>query len=200
VYQGERVGYSNYRRARVPAYFYGWPVSHSGMAGMSMWELSHRADSLVVPLADRHYTRQKVGSPQFVPPGRCLVLRTPDLDAYWVTSWPFAEYVKHAWPGAWVCSAFRNEAPHKYLSSDLIREAVAITCWYWPDVPTLGMVTFVDQQEVRRKRDWGRCYRRAGWTALQETTKAGLFVLQLRADQMPEPVIPIGAQLELVAA
>ena len=39
---------------------------------------SHRADPEVVPLADRHYNRQKIGSPQFAPPGRCLVLK--DLD------------------------------------------------------------------------------------------------------------------------
>jgi len=37
------------------------------------WIRSHRADAEVVPLADRHYNRQKIGSPQFAPPGRCLV-------------------------------------------------------------------------------------------------------------------------------
>lgn len=76
------------------------------------WIRSHRADPEVVPLADRHYNRQKIGTPQFAPPGRCLVLKTAELDAFWITSWPFAEYVKHAWAGAWVCSAFRNESAH----------------------------------------------------------------------------------------
>lgn len=32
------------------------------------WIRSHRADAEVVPLADRHYNRQKIGSPQFAPP------------------------------------------------------------------------------------------------------------------------------------
>ena len=123
------------------------------------WELSHRADPLAAVIADRHYSRQTIGSPQFVPPGRCLVLRKPD--AYWVTSWPFAEYVKHQWAGAWVCSAFRNEGPD--LSSELVREAVAATRWYWPEVPALGMVTFVDAGRVRHKRDPGRCYLKAGF-------------------------------------
>lgn len=36
-----------------------------------IWMRSHRADPEVVPLADRHYNRQKPGSPQFAPPGRC---------------------------------------------------------------------------------------------------------------------------------
>ena len=58
------------------------------------WRLSHRADARALPIADRHYNRQKVGTPQFVPPGRCLVLLTEDAGALWVTSWPFAEYVR----------------------------------------------------------------------------------------------------------
>lgn len=104
------------------------------------WQLSWRADPHAAALADRHYTRQSPGSAQFVPPGRCLVLTTPT--ALWVTSWPFEQYVRHAWPGAWMCSAFRNEGDE--LSSTLITAAVAATRWRWPDVPALGMVTFVD--------------------------------------------------------
>src|SRR5258706_11098515 len=96
-----------------------------------LWQLSYRADPLARQIADRHYNRQAVGSRQFVPPGRCVVLTTPDstpdAGCLWVTSWPFAEYVQHAWAGAWVCSAFRNELPDVYLSSDLILEAVAAT-------------------------------------------------------------------------
>jgi hypothetical protein len=88
----------------------------------SPWRLSYRADPAALGLADRHYNRQKIGSPQFVPPGRCLVLLTADRSALWVTSWPFAEHVKHAWAGAFVNSLFRNEGGH--LSSDLIRWAV----------------------------------------------------------------------------
>src|SRR5690242_7545534 len=60
--------------------------SAGGGGGVS-WYLSHRADPRAVPLADRHYNRQKPGTPQFVPPGRCLVLLTADAGALWVTSW-----------------------------------------------------------------------------------------------------------------
>ena len=70
----------------------------------SPWRLSDRFDPAALPLADAHYNRRKPGSPQFVPPGRCLVLLTEDRSALWVTSWPFAQYVRHAWPGAWVNS------------------------------------------------------------------------------------------------
>ena len=165
-----------------------------GRSDVVMWSLSHRADPRAVKVADRHYNRQKVGSPQFVPPGRCLVLLTEDADALWVTSWPFAEYVRHAWPGAWVCSCFRNESEH--LSSDLVREAVAATRWQWPEVPKLGMVTFVDAAKTRRKRDPGRCYRRAGFAAVGKT-KGGLVALQLLPSDMPEPMAPNGTQATL---
>ena len=152
------------------------------------WILSNRADPDVVPLADRHYNRQKIGSPQFAPPGRCLVLKTAELDAFWITSWPYAEYVKHAWAGAWVCSAFRNESTH--LSSELIREAVAATLYRYGHAPPLGMITFVDAGKVRRKRDPGRCYLRAGFERCG-TTKGGLIALQLLPNDMPPPLQPL---------
>lgn len=134
-------------------------------------------------MADRHYNRQKVGSPQFAPPGRCMVLKTTPLDAFWITSWPFAEYVQHAWAGAWVCSAFRNEGDT--LSSELIREAVGCTLGFYGAAPALGMITFVDAGKVKHKRDPGRCYLKAGFVNAGHT-KGGLIALQLLSTAMPE--------------
>lgn len=148
------------------------------------WLKSNRADPDVVPLADRHYNRQKIGSPQFAPPGRCLVLKTAELDAFWITSWPYAEYVKHAWAGAWICSAFRSESLI-YLSSDLIIQAVAATRAHYGNAPSLGMVTFVNISKTRKKRDPGRCFRRAGFTPCG-LTKGGLIALQLLPENMPD--------------
>jgi hypothetical protein len=125
------------------------------------------------------------------------VLLTEDADALWVTSWPFAEYVKHDWAGAWVCSCFRNESP--MLSSLLIRQAVAATRSFWPEVPDLGMVTFVDPTKVRRKRDWGRCYRKAGFVPVGRT-KGDLVALQMTPDRMPEPSSPLGPAGTLFAS
>jgi hypothetical protein len=151
----------------------------------SPWRLSWRADPAGRVLADRHYNRQSVGAKQFVPPSRCLVMITGDRSALWVTSWPFAEYVKHDWAGAWVCSIFRNEGAH--LSSTLITHAVAHTRVRWPDVPDLGIVTFVDANKTRRKRDPGRCFRRAGWRHVGFTA-GGLYVLQQLPGEMPDPL------------
>jgi len=160
-----------------------------------MWRYSHRADERSRLLADRHYNRQKPGTPQFVPPGRCCVLfaETDRGSAVWVTSWPFAEYVKHAWAGAWVCSAFRNEGAGR--ASDMIRQAVAATRATFGEPPELGMVTFVDRDAVRptrvRGRDvWGWTYRRAVFEEVGET-KGGLLALRLPPDAMPPAQRPL---------
>jgi len=160
-----------------------------------MWRWSHRADPRARVLADRHYSRQKIGAPQFVPPGRCLVLYagSPGAAAYWVTSWPFAEYVKHAWPGAWMCSAFRNEGAGQ--ASVMIREAVSATRAVFKEPPALGMVTFIDRAKVRptkvRGADvWGWTYRLAGFLECGETA-GGLLALQLLPGAMPPARFPL---------
>ena len=161
-----------------------------------MWEQSWRADPRSRRVADRHYNRQSIGAAQFVPPGRCQVLyrRTDAGQAFWVTSWPFPEYVKHAWPGAWVCSAFRNEGAG--LSSDLIIAAVGAARSKW-EPPPLGMITFVNHRKVRGKRDPGYCFLVAGFQRVG-TTKAGLIALQLLPEAMPEARPPTTKQLSLL--
>lgn len=148
------------------------------------WLLSWRADPVAKILADRHYSRQSPESKQFVPPGQCVVLRTLEGNAYWVASWPLAQYVRHAWPGAWICSAFRNES--YILSSYLITCAVAVTRNEFGDPPGIGMITFVDEAKVKRKRDPGRCFLKAGFRFVGYT-KGGLVALQLTPDRMPAP-------------
>jgi len=159
------------------------------------WHMSYRADPDVVPLADRHYNRQSIGAPQFAPPGRVLVLKTPS--AFWISSYPFAEYVKHAWAGAIVCSAFRNEGD--VLSSRLIREALAATRWRWPKLPDLGMVTFVDAAKTKPKPHPGYCFRMAGFEHVG-ATKGGLVALQILPIRFPAAEAPIGSQGELFAS
>jgi hypothetical protein len=160
-----------------------------------VWRLSHRFDPVAALIADRHYNRRKIGSPQFVPPGRCVVLIADDASAVWVTSWPYPQFVKHAWAGAWINSLFRNEGTA--LSSDLIGQAIAVTRWVWGDPPLLGLVTFVNASKIRPKRDPGRCYRRAGFTHVGYT-KGGLYAFQLLEGDMPEACAPLGAQLRCI--
>jgi hypothetical protein len=139
-----------------------------------LWVDSHRADKESAKIADRHYNRQKVGSPQFVPPGRCKVFKGNGFPAVWVTSWPFAQYVKHQWGGAWVNSLFRNES---YIpSSLLILCAVIKTSTMWKP-PDLGIITFVNTKKIRSVNP-GCCYKHAGFTHVGYT-KGGLMAFQL---------------------
>lgn len=151
------------------------------------WHLSHRADARALPLADRHYSRQKTGTPQFVRSGRCLVLLTAGADALWVST--FQSFVKHGFVGVWECSLFRNESDH--LSSELIREAMAATRWKWKHVPERGFLTSVDASKVRRKRDPGRCFIRAGFERAGESRSGKLWLL-CPPERIPEPDPPVG--------
>jgi hypothetical protein len=149
-----------------------------------MWRESWRADPAGRVIADRHYNRQSIGAAQFVPPGMCAVYVSLDAKSLWVTSWPKAEFVKHAWPGAWINSCFRREGGD-HRASDMIRAGVAATRAKWPDVPDLGMVTMVDPTKVESKRQPGWCYLKAGFSLVGET-KGGLLVFQMLEVEMPE--------------
>jgi hypothetical protein len=149
-------------------------------------------------LADRHYNRQKPGTKQFVPPGRCLVLLSECSKAFWVTSWPFAQYVKHDWPGAWMCSAFRSEDAG--ASIELISQGVAATRAHFGEPPDLGMVTFIDPGKVkpimiRGVPSIGWSWVKAGFRFVGKT-KAGLYVFQMLPEDMPDPMaaLPMKAQ------
>lgn len=109
-------------------------------------------------------------------------------DAIWASQWPFSEYVKRAYPNAWLCSMFRNESP--YLASELIREAVAITRYHFVTIPTDGMITTIDTRYVnyimkRGKRDYGRTFELAGFEYVGDTKK-GLMIFQLKPCNFPD--------------
>lgn len=154
-----------------------------------MWCYSDRCDPAARRLADRHYNRQSIGAVNFVPPGSCVVFLTKCGRAFWVTSAPYAEYVRHAWAGAWVCSAFRSEGAGQ--ASELIRRAVAATLAYYGTPPSLGMITFINREKVkptmvRGVPTWGWTYKKAGFVEVGKT-KGGLMALQLLPDAMPPP-------------
>lgn len=72
----------------------------------------------------------------------------------------------------------------------MIREALAKTRTRWPEVPALGMITFVDRKKVkpvsvRGNKVWGWTFMRAGFKPVGET-KGGLLALQILPADMPE--------------
>jgi hypothetical protein len=164
------------------------------------WTLSHRAARRACVLADRHYNRQSAGSPQFIPPGSPVALVYPDeavASAVWVTL--RQKFQDHAWPGAWVNTLFRKECDGD--ASEFIRDALAATRFIWPDIPPQGLITFIDPNKVkarlvRGRTTWGHCYFMAGFKHVGYT-KGGLWVFQIHASDWPEPIAPLGAQLNL---
>jgi hypothetical protein len=153
------------------------------------WVVSNRADPLARVIADRHYNRQSVGSKQFVPPGSCCVLLEREQKAFWVTSAPMAEYVKHEWAGAWSCSAFRSEDAGE--SVELVRQALAASRYYLGEPPELGLITFIDPRHVtpvliRGVPSWGYIWVKAGFHYVGKT-KAGLPTFQILPRDMPGP-------------
>jgi hypothetical protein len=76
------------------------------------------------------------------------------------------------------CAVFRNEGAG--LSSDLIREADELAWQRWPGERHF---TYVDGSKIRRKRDPGRCFVRAGWSVAGHS-KNGLVLLE----RMPSPM------------
>lgn len=172
-----------------------------------IWRLAeNRDDPRACALADRHYSRQRPGARGFIPPGRCMVLVSPNpVRAVWVTVWQKPQYTRHAWPGAWVCSIFRNEAGDVWRSSDLIRQAVAATrfyqqlipTWICEPPPTQGMITFVDPRHVR-SRNPGYCFLKAGFRRVGRTRSRRLHVLQMSLSEMPPPEQPRLPEVPLV--
>lgn len=152
------------------------------------WQTSWRYDPRGAALADRHYSRLTPGAPGFVGSGHNLVLITPAGDALWVSFWQ-PEPTHHFGKDAWMCSMFRNESPH--LSSELVREAIAATRYAWGNPPSSGMITFVNADKVRRKRDPGRCFRKAGFKQVG-LTSTGLITLRLEPADFPDPDPAIG--------
>jgi hypothetical protein len=151
------------------------------------WYLSYRSDPLVKPLADRHYNRQNPESLNFVPPGKCVVLRTLDCDAFWVTLAPYAEYIRHRWAGAWTCTAFRNEGP--FLSSTLITQAVAATLFILKTPPEIGFITFVNAAKIKSANP-GCCFKKADWQHVG-FTEGGLYAFQLLPSCFPQAIAPL---------
>jgi hypothetical protein len=139
------------------------------------------ADRHYSPLAARHYSRQTVGAPEFMPPGRTFVLLTSCSRAVWGV----VENLDPTGALRWRCSIFRNEGAG--LSSDLVRSATARTFLYWRThygaIPAVPLRTEIDADAVRQKRNPGYCFLCAGWRVVGYTDgaskgRASLLVLE----------------------
>lgn len=169
------------------------------------WYHVHHRDKRAVRMADRHYSRQHPGTPEFTRPGHKIVLLhfAPDGTpaALWASQRPApgSGAVRADGRDCWDCALFRVEVP-TVPASELIKEAVSITWALWGDVPPRdGFITTVNPRKVqpvtrRGQPLWGYCFLKAGWAQLPEPTKARRLVLwQLPLEQMRQvdPITPL---------
>ena len=130
-----------------------------------------------VALYDRHYSARDLADRKLIlGPGSKVVLLTRDARALFA----WRKFIDDSGQRGINCAVFRNESDT--LSSDLIREAMAIAWTKWPGE---RLYTFVDPQKVR-SRNPGYCFLAAGWRRCGVTPK-GLVILEaLPGANVPE--------------
>lgn len=165
-------------------------------------DLARRIVDGVAPgMRDRlaHYSRQTPGAADFMANGRTFVLVGRDDLSVWgvientapVPPQLLAAYRRGEYAPAqrWRCSIFRRDpASSGPVASEMVRSATEVTYARWfrasyrhsrggPRwVMPVPLTTEIDPTKTRRKRDPGRCFRRAGWEVLDED-RNGLVVL-----------------------
>jgi len=141
------------------------------------WIKTSKADQSCRKLADVHYSRITVGAKQFTRPGENLVFRTADGSAFWVT-WRSKYKRKDSYGYAIECTHFHRTAACEHLSSDLIKWALYGTIQEWGELPTDGMITYVDSSKVQSKNA-GYCFERAGFKRLKKRSSKGLLCYKI---------------------
>jgi hypothetical protein len=96
-----------------------------------------------------------------MPPGQTVILWRPGGVFGWWRPDPDSGIRAMNGLDGWTCTIFRNEGAG--LASSLILEAEAALVAAGHGCGPDGMLTYVWAAKVRRKRDPGRCFRRAGW-------------------------------------
>ncbi len=128
-------------------------------------------------LADRHYSRRKVGSPQFMPPGQTIVLATPERDAVFGWWRPHPDSGIEAMNGldGWTCTIFRNESQRR--SSALVLAAERALRDTGHSVGPDGLLTYVWDSKIKSVNP-GYCFKVAGWKAVGRSADGRKTLLQ----------------------
>jgi hypothetical protein len=140
------------------------------------WRVVGKFTPAAARLADGHYSRRKVGSPQFMPPGQTLILLTEDDLAVfgWWRPHPDSGLASMNGLDGWTCTIFRNTGPR--LSSDLILAAERVLLDRHDCGPD-GLLTYVWDARVRSTNP-GYCFKIAGWRAIGRSADRRKTLLQ----------------------
>lgn len=145
---------------------------------MRYWERTTKFDPITAALADRHYSRRKVGAPQFMPPGQTivLVLLTGDAVFGWWRPHPGSGIQAMNGLDGWTCTIFRNENPW-IRSSELILDAELAIAEAGYDCGPSGLITYVWDRKVASKNP-GYCFKMAGWRCTGRSADGKKTLLQ----------------------
>ena len=151
-----------------------------------MWREVTKWDVTANLLADRHYSRRKPGSGQFMPPGQTLVLLADGAVFGWWRPHPSSGLASMNGLDGWTCTIFRNEGPG--LSSLLILAAERELLERHDCGPD-GLLTYVWSAKVRSSNP-GCCFKRAGWKRAGLSAD-GRKVLLTKPAAQAAPALPL---------
>lgn len=133
--------------------------------GLRHWLLANSGayDPIGRCLADGHYSRRKVGSPQFMPPGQRFVLISRDALNVWGWWRPHPASGLRAMNGldGWTCSIFRRVGGN-ISAADLVLDAERAIAALGHDCGPHGLLTYIWDDKVQSENP-GYCYKVAGW-------------------------------------
>lgn len=130
--------------------------------------LSFTDELIVVPKFDRemavfpdtHYSRQKPGTNQFMPPGFTIVIR--NWQGTLLFGWLKQLYRDDDEKG-YCCTIFKNESSRRSSDAILECEQKAFDRWGLDRV-----FTYVDPKEIKSPNP-GFCFKEAGWKFIRRT-------------------------------
>jgi hypothetical protein len=149
---------------------------------LMLWCRVTKFDPRACAIADRHYSRRKPGSGQFMPPGETIVLLAKDgLSVFgWWRPAPRSGLAAMNGLDGWTCTIFRREGGTT-KASDMILDAERYLhesgCGIGPD----GLLTYVWDRRVASKLP-GYCFIRAGWKRTGRSADGRKTLLRKRVD------------------
>jgi hypothetical protein len=143
------------------------------------WQRVTKFDERACKLADRHYSRRKIGSRQFMPPGQTVILLSNDETAVFGWWRPHPDSGIKAWNklDGWTCTIFRNEGVAR--SSELIMQAEMFLLSLGVSVGADGLLTYVWDEKIKGENP-GYCFKKAGWKTIGRSADKRKTLLQKR--------------------
>jgi DNA modification methylase len=126
------------------------------------WRRVRKFNPRASVIADRHYSRRKVGSPQFMPPGQTIILLSEDERSVFGWWRPDPKSGIRAMNGldGWTCTIFRREGAG--VASELILDAECAFDEFGYGCGPDGLITYVHDSKIESPNP-GYCFKRAGY-------------------------------------